>query len=122
MLEISEADIRQRIARDNPWWADPNFDIREGQFRRRVYFDPFKALALNPAVQRAAVLLGPRRVGKTVILRQLIHEVLASGIKADSVLYASVDTPIYSRVPLEKFVEFLPEKNGSGLVIFDEIQ
>ena len=122
MLEISEADIRQRIERDNPWWANPNYSIREAAFPRRVYFDSFKTLALNPGVQRAAVLLGPRRVGKTVILRQLIHEASASGIDARSILYASVDTPIYSRVPLEKFFEFLPAKTGNGLVIFDEIQ
>lgn len=122
MLEISEADIRQRIERDNPWWADKDFKIREADFQRRVYFAPFKALALNAEVQRAAVLLGPRRVGKTVILRQLIHEARASGIDPQSILYASVDTPIYSRVPLEKFFEFLPAKTGKGLVIFDEIQ
>lgn len=122
MLEISEDDIRQRIGRDNPWWDDPHFVIREAAYRRRVYFDPFKALALNPGVHRAAVLLGPRRVGKTVMLRQLIHEARSSGIDPKSILYASVDTPIYSRVPLEKFFEFLPAKTGNGLVIFDEIQ
>src|SRR6516165_1721144 len=122
MLEISEADIRQRIERDNPWWGDPGFAIREATFRRRVYFDPFKALALNPAVQRAAVLLGPRRVGKTVMLRQLIHEAIESGTDAQSILYASIDAPIYSRVPLEKFLEFLPVKAGNALAIFDEIQ
>jgi uncharacterized protein len=122
MLEISEQDIRQRIERDNPWWANPRFLIREAAFPRRVYFEPFRALALNPGVQRAAVLLGPRRVGKTVMLRQLIHHAITSGIDPHSILYASVDTPIYSRVPLEKFFEFLPTKTGNGLVIFDEIQ
>jgi uncharacterized protein len=122
MLEISEDDIRQRIERDNPWWGNPQFVIREAAFPRRVYFDPFKALALNLGVQRAAVLLGPRRVGKTVMLRQLVHDAIASGTDARSIMYASVDTPIYSRVPLEKFFEFLPAKTGNGLVIFDEIQ
>jgi hypothetical protein len=48
MIEISEADIRQRIERDNPWWSDPGFVIREGGLPRRVYFAPFKTLALNP--------------------------------------------------------------------------
>jgi predicted AAA+ superfamily ATPase len=122
MIEISEADIRQRIERDNPWWSHPGFVIREGGLPRRVYFAPFKTLALNPGVQRAAVLLGPRRVGKTVMLRQLIHDAIASGIDPQSILYASVDAPVYSRVPLEKFFEFLPAKTGNGLVIFDEIQ
>jgi len=96
--------------------------MREAAFRRRVYFDPFKALALNSGVQRAAVLLGPRRVGKTVMLRQLIHDAIAAGTKAQSILYASIDAPIYSRLPLEKFLEFVPIKTGNGLVIFDEIQ
>jgi hypothetical protein len=32
---------------------------------KRVYFEPFKSLALNYGVRRAAILLGPRRVGKT---------------------------------------------------------
>jgi uncharacterized protein len=122
MIEISEADIRQRIERDNPWWGNPLFGIREAQFPRRVYFSPFKALALNPGVRRATVLLGPRRVGKTVMLRQLIHEAITSTIKPQSILYVSVDTPIYSRVPPEKFVDLLPVKNGNSLVIFDEIQ
>jgi predicted AAA+ superfamily ATPase len=122
MLEISEADVRQRIERDNPWWDDPSFQIREAAFKRRVYFGPFKAIALNPGVQRAAVLLGPRRVGKTVILRQLIHEAIEAGTPPKTILYASIDAPIYSRVPLEKFLEFLPVKAGNSLVVFDEIQ
>ena len=122
MLEISEADIRQRIERDNPWWADSAFIIAESKFPRRVYFEPFKALALNPGLQRAAVLLGPRRVGKTVMLRQLIHDAIGSGINAKSILYVSIDAPVYSRMPLAKFLEFLPTQNGNSLVIFDEIQ
>jgi uncharacterized protein len=96
--------------------------MREAAFRRRVYFGPFKTLALNPGVQRAAVLLGPRRVGKTVILRQLIHEAIEAGTRPETILYASIDAPIYSRLPLEKFLEFLPVKAGNGLVVFDEIQ
>jgi uncharacterized protein len=122
MLEISEADIRQRIERDNPWWGDAAFQFAEAGYRRRVYFEPFKSLALNPGLQRAAVLLGPRRVGKTVMLRQLINDAIASGTDANSILYASIDAPIYSRMPLAKFLEFLPVPTANGLVIFDEIQ
>lgn len=122
MLEISEADIRQRIERDNPWWADPGHLVREAAFPRRVYFQPFLALALNRKVQRAAVLLGPRRVGKTVMLRQLIHEAMEQGVDAKAIMYASIDTPVFSRIPLEKYLSFLPSKDVDGIVIFDEIQ
>src|SRR5215831_1064719 len=123
MLEISEADVRTRIERDNPWWADRKTAIREATFPRRVYFASFKSLALNFDVRRATVLLGPRRVGKTVIIKQLIHDAIESGVNHKSILYASIDAPVYSRLPLEKFVKFLPE-NGEGrhIVVFDEIQ
>jgi uncharacterized protein len=96
MLPIADSDVKARIERDNPWWADAKLPIGEAEFPRRVYFGPFQTLALNFKVRRAVVLLGPRRVGKTVMLRQLIHEALLEGIDHQSILYASVDAPVYS--------------------------
>jgi predicted AAA+ superfamily ATPase len=124
MEPISAADIQQRIERDNPWWDDPKTSIREAAFPRRVYFEPFKTLALNFEVQRAAVLLGPRRVGKTVMLRQLVHHAILDGVRPRCILYASIDAPVYSGISLEKFVRLLPEHSETDrcLVIFDEIQ
>ena len=71
MEPIAKPDIRARIERDNPWWFDTRSQIPEAAFQRRVYFAPFKSLALNFGVRRATILLGPRRVGKTVIIKQL---------------------------------------------------
>src|SRR5713226_159667 len=44
---ITRADIEARIARDNPWWADPQVSLQERDFPKRVYFAPFKTLAFN---------------------------------------------------------------------------
>lgn len=124
MQRIQEEDIRVRIERDNPWWQDSAFKIPEADSPRRVYFKPFKDIALNFDVRRATVLLGPRRVGKTFMIKQLIHEAMASGIDPKSILYVSVDTPIYLGISLEKFIGFMPptEANARRVVIFDEIQ
>ncbi len=123
MLPISEQDIRSRIERDNSWWAGPGDGIAEAAYQRRVYFTPFKTLALDFSVRRATILLGPRRVGKTVIIKQLINDAIISGLSPKSILYASIDAPIYSGLPLEKFISFLPaDSNGQKLIIFDEIQ
>lgn len=124
MRAISEEDIKQRLARDNPWWATPGgHSIPEASHPRRVYFGPFKELALNFHIRRAAVLLGPRRVGKTFMLKQLIHEAMMGGITAESILYASIDTPVYSGISLERFLEFMPAGSPNGrVVVFDEIQ
>lgn len=123
MQPISEDDIRVRLQRDNPWWADPAVTIPEATYPRRVYFPLFKSLALNFEVRRATILLGPRRVGKTVIIKQLIHETIQAGVEPRAILYASVDTPIYSGLSLETFLHLMPKDAPSRrVVIFDEIQ
>lgn len=124
MQPISEEDIKARIARDNPWWEQIDFQLPEAVAPRRVYFSPFKQLALNFDVRRATVLLGPRRVGKTFMIKQLIHEAIASGIHPKNVLYVSVDTPIYLGISLEKFISFMPSAQAKEkrIVVFDEIQ
>jgi uncharacterized protein len=125
MDAISDEDIRQRINRDNPWWAADGYESPEQALPARVYFQPFKSLALNFEVRRATVLLGPRRVGKTVMIKQLINEaVRAHGISRTQVLYVSVDAPVYLGISLEKFLSYMPPSNGDAkrLVVFDEIQ
>ena len=124
MQPIAEEDIKRRINRDNPWWESAAYKIPEADSPKRVYFSPFKTLALNVDVKRAAILLGPRRVGKTFMIKQLIDEAIKNGINAKRILYVSVDTPVYSGMPLENFLSYMPSDapDSTGLVIFDEIQ
>lgn len=124
MEAISAKDIQARIERDNPWWRDPVMTIPESTSPKRVYFAPFKNLALNFDVKRAAILLGPRRVGKTFLIKQLIQEAINGGISAENILYASIDATVYAGLSLEKFIALLPSKKDQEqkIVIFDEIQ
>jgi len=124
MQPISQADIGARIARDNPWWEDSAKHPPEAEMGRRIYFKFFKALALDFSVKRAAVLLGPRRVGKTVMAKQLIHDAIVGGMNPRAVFYASIDAPVYSGTPLERFLKFMPKdhKGKNKLIVFDEIQ
>lgn len=124
MQPISDDDIRIRISRDNPWWSDGGQHIPEAASPRRVYFHPFKDLALNTAVRRATILLGPRRVGKTFMIKQLVAEAIAAGVNPRGILYVSIDTPLYSGIALERFLDYMPkdEEIEQKLVVFDEIQ
>src|SRR5438270_705479 len=122
MLAISQSDILARIERDNYWWHDHLRTIPEAASPRRVYFPSFRRLALNFAVKRATVLLGPRRVGKTFMIKQLVHEAITDGLDPSAIMYASIDTPIYSGISLDRFVQLMPNRQGKRLVIFDEIQ
>jgi predicted AAA+ superfamily ATPase len=125
MLTIDPEDIRRRLARDNPWWSHRTVQLPELRMQRRVYFEPFRTLALRTDIKRATILLGPRRVGKTVMIKQLIGDLVATGFDASCILFASIDTPVYSSISLEKFLSFMPsadDETSAKVVIFDEIQ
>ncbi len=124
MDAIRNSDIQKRIKRDNPWWSDDHFVIAETKSPKRAYFEPLKKIALDFSVKRATVMLGPRRVGKTFMIKQLIADAISSGENPKSILYVSVDTPIYAGKSLESFLEFMPvtTNNDKKIVIFDEIQ
>ena len=125
LTAIGDEDVRRRLTRDNPWWTTSDSVIPEAAWPRRVYFKPFLDLALRLDVRRATILLGPRRVGKTVMIKQLIHEAILAGFDPSAILFASIDTPVYSNLSLEKFLELMPEQINptlQKLVIFDEIQ
>jgi uncharacterized protein len=128
VLTISEKDVLKSLSRDNPWWTgvDPKAGIPLYS-RHRAYFGGFTKLALNWNIRRSVVLMGPRRVGKTVMLHQLILEALNQGIKPQDIFFTSIDTPVYSGIPLQKLLDIFEENsgctpNGRHLVIFDEIQ
>ncbi|MDR4305670.1 ATP-binding protein [Chelatococcus sambhunathii] len=124
MRSISEADIQVRLQRDNPWWEVGVNAIPEERLPRRVYFRPFADLALDERIRRAAVLLGPRRVGKTVMIKQLVAEAITTGYQAANILYVSIDAPVYAGFPLERYLSAFKEykRDERYLVLFDEIQ
>lgn len=127
MLEIAEKDILQSLERDNPWWADQGHSLDAVFSHTRAYFKNFRELALNWGVRRSVILMGPRRVGKTVMLKQLVKHALDEGFPPRNILFASIDTPLYSAMPLERLMTLFEKQTGHAasdqrIIIFDEIQ
>lgn len=82
-LELSE-----NLRALNPWW-----DHRPGPplpLFRRWPFDRLSAL-LHRGLAPATVIRGPRRVGKTVLVRQQIESLLSEGTDATRILYVPFD-------------------------------
>lgn len=126
MLEIAEADILKSLKRDNTWWLDGRASLPP-DLRRRAYFEPFVKVALNWDVNRSVVLMGPRRVGKTVMLKQLVEHALSEGFPASQLFMVSLDTPLYSGMALERLLQLfekqsLHDPGSRRVMIFDEIQ
>ena len=127
-LEIPVQEVQRRLGADNPWWrAGEGIDREEAAWPRRAYFPHFRRLALETGVRRAVVLIGPRRVGKTVMLKHFIQALLDDGLEGVRVLYLSLDTPLYSGRSLESLVRLFMDLHHHAAaerlwVIFDEVQ
>src|SRR6185437_13136098 len=128
MLTISERDILKRIRTENPWWLHgEGISVTHREFIPRPYLKLFLPL-LRTSVRRAIVLMGPRRVGKTVMIHHAIQALIDDGIKPESICYFSVDNPIYNGLSLDKLLEYYSKIRGVNhkteqlYVFFDEIQ
>lgn len=128
MREVTDVEIYDRLAFDNPWWEDNGgVDGIYIDYPRRTYFDPFRHLVTQPEVNRAVILLGPRRVGKTVMVYHTIHELLEQGVPGENILYLSLDTPIFTGISLNTFIQlfqsrFSHSRKAKLYIFFDEIQ
>jgi hypothetical protein len=129
MRQIPKEQVLERIRSENPWWSPPNQVAKPYRdYRRRAYFDALYALIARTPVRRAVLLMGPRRVGKTVLLHQVVQALLQDGVAPHRICYVSVDHPILNGCSLETFLRHyvdaarLPDDDEPSYLIFDEIQ
>ena len=127
--ELLEKQIIGRLIVDNPWWTEgkiPQFYI---DMHPRLYMDIFYPLVTDLSIIRSIVLMGPRRVGKTVMLYHTIQRLINDGVSAQNIIYISVETPIYNNIYLEQLFNLCkktlgkqPQDKSQYYVFFDEIQ
>lgn len=128
MFQVSEKEVKIRLQFDNPWWEiGGNIDSNIKKYKRRYYFQSFYQLVSDQSINRATILMGPRRVGKTIMVYHAIHELLESNISGQRILYLSLETPVYTGLSLEQLVNtFISHFNYSRtdkiFIFFDEIQ
>lgn len=79
----------------NPWWVGAVRDVPP--FRRPLFTELARDLT---ELKQIVSLTGPRRVGKTTLVLQLIRHLIDEGHAApDQVIYYSLDDPILARIP-----------------------
>ncbi len=126
--ELLEKQITGRLKIDNPWWADGHIPDFYNRMTPRLYLNIFMPLVEATDLRRALILMGPRRVGKTVMMFHAIQRLIDSGVPATNIIYISVETPIFNKILLEQL--FMLSCNVLGkdplseqmYVFYDEIQ
>jgi len=127
LREISKEQVVSRIKFENPWWVNGSIEKDYDAMPRRLYFELFKPLAYERDVRRAVVLMGPRRVGKTVMLYHMVQDLIDKGHNPRKIIFITIENPIYNNISLERLYTLAKEASGEKdegdwLVIFDEIQ
>ncbi|HWV29169.1 MAG TPA: ATP-binding protein [Dyadobacter sp.] len=124
---ISEELVLSRLRFENPWWVSGNIDPEYNEMQPRLYFGLLHQLVSETSVKRAVVLMGPRRVGKTVMMHHSVQKLLESGVDPKKVAFISIDNPIYLYMGLEQLFSLVRKAVASDdldnwHLFFDEIQ
>jgi predicted AAA+ superfamily ATPase len=127
LQEISKKQVLDRIRFENPWWVDGKIEKDYNDMPRRLYFDLFKPIVYEREIRRAVVLMGPRRVGKTVMLYHTVQDLIENGFDPKKIIFITIENPIYNNISLEQLFIYAKEATGKTdrdgwIIIYDEIQ
>lgn len=117
----------ERLQYENPWWLSGQIQQTYREMSKRLYFDLFYPFVKEAEVKRAVVLMGPRRVGKTVMMFHSIQALIEENVSPQKIFFIGIDNPIYMHLGLEDILLLareavhLDELEGC-FVFFDEIQ
>jgi hypothetical protein len=124
---IPTEKIIERLRYENPWWLSKQIPETYSKMSRRLYFDLFHPFVKEENIRRALVLMGPRRVGKTVMLFHSIHQLLEEDVNPQQIFFIGIDNPIYVHLGLEDILTLCKDALSLNqlkncYVFFDEIQ
>src|SRR5262249_708228 len=94
----------------NPWWENTTVAGLASRFPfKRFLFARLLDQIHQVQSQRAVILMGPRQVGKTVLLWQIIDALLDTGYPAPNIVYCNFDDPrLINQVSLKDIVDCTP--------------
>lgn len=124
---IPTEKIIERLQYENPWWVNKQIPETYSSMSKRLYFNLFYPNVTEKNIRRALVLMGPRRVGKTVMLFHSIEQLINEDVNPQKVFFIGIDNPIYVHLSLEDILNLCKQAlNLSNLngcyIFFDEVQ
>jgi predicted AAA+ superfamily ATPase len=122
----SIAMISTEILQDqNPWWQDPSARRAQRFPVRRDLQSRLLARVQQIEDRRATVLLGPRQVGKTVLLFQVADDLLGAGWPSANLTYFDFsDDRLTEEVSAREVADALPvgaDPELPRVLLFDEV-
>ncbi len=127
LKQIEDYLIIDRLRFENPWWITGKIEEDYLNLKHRKYFELFYSLVIEKDIKRAVVLMGPRRVGKTVMMHHTIQSLLDQKIDQHKICLINTENPIYNNIGLEQLFRLAMQASATTepkgwYVFFDEIQ
>jgi len=105
--------VKNRLLFDNPWWAlNEQAPQKFKQPPKRIFFNTFAQKIEHGELGRAVALAGPRRTGKTVMVRQMVARFIEGGTSPRHVLLASLGAPTYWDIGLRQIIDLFVQRNA----------
>jgi len=122
---ITEESILQVLRGFNKWWESGKVqDDFAKPTKRFAYYDAKQSFE-HTEIRRHVILTGPRRVGKSTIMYQTIHDALEAGVPKKNLLYVSFDHPILKMSEIDKILKIFINNvavDENIYLFLDEIQ
>lgn len=111
----------------NPWWTDASRAFLLPDFKRPIFGHLCRDLEDLPQMLS---IVGPRRIGKSTLLLQIIQQLLDRGVPPEKLLYYSFDDPALetTKIKVDELIDEtmkLTSRDSSGnptYLFLDEIQ
>ena len=128
LLLVPDNMVVKRLQFENPWWQTGDIDADFKKYEKRHYFYLFYSLVTQTSIRRAVVLMGPRRVGKTVMMQHAISDLLKiKKVRENKICLISLENPLFQNISLQELfgraMTTIGNEDPKGwFVFFDEIQ
>jgi len=115
--------FREELDKINNWWTLK--EVKELKEKKLIKRQAFSKVLEELDANRVIIVTGPRRVGKTVLVKQTIQELLTK-TPQQNILYYSLDDPslfTYSDNLIKDMIDYFMEniaKDGRKYVFLDE--
>ncbi len=124
---IPQEKIIERLRYENPWWVTQAIPELYSSMSKRLYFKLFYPFVVEKEIKRAVVLMGPRRVGKTVMMFHTIDQLIQEEVNPQKLFFIGIDNPIYINLSLQEILDLCAQALkiktlDDCYIFFDEIQ
>ena len=120
----------EKLTTMNPWWSKgrdfKHYDTDLSNFNSPntvIKFERLERLYTRLAPGKVFIIKGPRRIGKTLLLKLLVEKLLDDGLSSGSIFYFSFDTLITKKELDNMLRDFLMKPlQGRKYILLDEVQ